>query len=53
MNKVAINTYLSITTLSVNGLDTPFTDMAPEWVRKQGSYTCCLQESHHRVKDTH
>ena len=46
---MAIGTYISITTLNVNGLNavTKRHRMA-EWIQKQDPYICCLQEIHFR-----
>ena len=50
---MAIGTYISITTLSVNGLNAPTKrHRLAEWVQKQDSYISCLQETHFRCKDT-
>ena len=46
--------YLSIITLNVNGLKAPAKrHRVAEWIRKQDTYICCLQETHLRLKDTH
>ena len=51
---MALNTYLSIITLNVNGLNAPTKRLrVGEWIRKQDPYICCLQETHLRLKDTH
>ena len=52
---MARGTYISIITLSVNGLHAPKKKRhrLAEWVQKQGPYICCLQETHVRPKDTH
>ena len=51
---MAINTYLSVITVSVNGLNAPIKRYrVAEWIRKQDPYICCLQETHLRQKDTH
>ena len=51
---MAINTYLPIITLNVNGLNSPIKrDRVAEWLQKQDPYICCLQEAHFRSKDTH
>ena len=51
---MALHTYLSIITLNVNGLNTPTKrHRVAEWIRKQGPFICCLQETHLRSKDTH
>ena len=41
---MALNTSLSIVTLSVNGLNAPAKSHGvAEWVRKQDPYICCLK----------
>ena len=51
---MAIGTYISITTLNVNGLNAPSKrHRLPEWILKQGLYICCLQETHFRLLDTY
>ena len=51
---MARHTYLLITTLNVNGLHAPTKrNRVAEWIRKQDSYICCLQETHPICKDTH
>ena len=51
---MAIGTYISIITLNVNGLNAPTKRYRlAEWIQKQDSYICCLQETHFRPKDTH
>ena len=51
---MAINMYLSIITLNVNGLNAPTKGQrVAEWIRTQDPYICCLQEIHLRSKDTH
>ena len=51
---MAPNTYLSIITLNVNGLNAPAKrHRVAEWIRKQETYICCLQETHLRLKDAH
>ena len=50
---MAINSYLSILTLNVNGLNAPIKrHRVTEWMRKQDPSKCCLQETHFRCKDT-
>ena len=45
--------YLSIITLNVNGLNAPTKrQRLPEWIQKQDSYICCLQETHLKTRDT-
>ena len=51
---MALQMYLSIITLNVNGLDAPTKGQrVAEWIRKQDPYIRCLQETHLRSKDTH
>ena len=51
---MAINRYLSIITLNVDGLNVPIKrHCVAEWIRKQDPYIHCLQEIHLRTKDTH
>ena len=52
--KMAINTYLSIITLNVNGLNAPIKrHRVADWIKKEKPSTCCLQETHLRAKDTY
>ena len=45
--------YLSIITLNVNGLNVPIKrHTVAEWIIKQESTICCLQEVHFRAKVT-
>ena len=49
---MAMNNYLSIITLNVNGLNAPFKrHRIAEWIRKHDPHICCLQETHLRTKD--
>ena len=49
-----IETYISIITLNVNGLNAPTKRHSlTEWIQKQDSYICRLQETHFRPKDTY
>ena len=49
-----IGTYILIITLNVNGLSAPTkTHSLAEWIQKQDSYICCLQETHFRPRDTY
>ena len=49
---MAIGTYMSIITLNRNGLNAPTKrQRLAEWIQKQDSYICCLQETHFRPKD--
>ena len=51
---MAIGTYISIITLNVNRLNAPTKrHRLAEWIQKQDPYTCCLQETHFRPKDTY
>ena len=46
--------YLSIITLKVNGLNAPTKrKRLVEWILKQDSYICSLQETHIKIRDTH
>ena len=47
-------TYISITTLNVNGLNAPTkTQRLAEWIQKQDLYIHCLQETNVRPRDTY
>ena len=49
---MALNSYLSIVTLNVNGLNAPIKrQRGSEWIKKQNP-SICLQETHFRPKDT-
>ena len=51
---MVIGTYISIITLNVNGLNAPTKrQRLAEWIQKQDPYTCCLQETHFRPRDTY
>ena len=51
---MAINSYLSIITLNVNGLNAPIErHKVADWIKKQKPSICCLQETHLRAKDTY
>ena len=53
IKKMAIETYVSIITLNVNGLNAPTKrHRLAEWIQKQDPYICCLQEIHFRPQDT-
>ena len=46
--------YLSIITLSVNGLYAPTKrQRLTEWIQRQEPYICCLQETHLKTRDTY
>ena len=52
-NTMALNSYLSVLTVNVNGINTPIKrHRISEWIRKQDPYICCLQETHFRPKNT-
>ena len=49
---MAVNYYLSIITLNVNGLNAPIKrHRIAEWIRKHDPYILCLKETHLRTKD--
>ena len=51
---MAIETYISIITLNVNGLNAPTKrHRLAEWIQKQDPYIYCLQETHFRLQDTY
>ena len=51
---MAVSTYLSISILNVNGLNAQIKrHRVADWMKKQESAICCLQETQLRVKDTH
>ena len=51
---MVIGTYISITTLNVNGLNAPTKrHRLVEWIQKQDPSICCLQETHFRPRDTY
>ena len=50
---MAINSYVSVLTLNINGLNAPIKrHRVTEWMRKQDPPICCLQETHFRPKVT-
>ena len=50
---MTLNSYLSIVTLNVNGLNDPIKrHRVSDWIKKQDPSICCLQETHIRQKDT-
>ena len=52
--KMEINTYLSIITLNVNGLNSPIKrHRVADWIKKQKPIICCLKETRLRAKDTY
>ena len=49
---MAMESYLSIITLNVNGLNAPTKrQRLAEWIQKQDPYICCLQETHLKTRD--
>ena len=51
---MVIGTYISVITFNVNGLNAPTKrHRLAEWIQKQDPYTCCLQETHFRPRDTY
>ena len=51
---MATGSYLSIITLNVNGLNAPIKrQRLAAWIQKQDPYTCCLQETHLKTRDTY
>ena len=50
---MATESYISIITLNVNGLNAPTKrQRLAEWIQKQDPYICCLQENHLKTRDT-
>ena len=51
---MATGPYLSIITLNVNGLNAPTKrQRLAEWIQKQDTYICSLQETRHKTRDTY
>lgn len=51
---MTLNSYLSIVTLNMNGLNDPIKrHRVSEWIKKQDPSICCLQETNFRQKDTY
>ena len=51
---MATESYLSIITLNVNGLNAPTNrQRLAESIQKQDLYICCLQETHLKPRDTY
>ena len=51
---MVIGTCILITTLNLNGLNGPSKRRRlAEWIQKEGTYICCLQETHFRPRDTY
>ena len=52
--QMARGSYLSIITLTVNGLNAPTKRQTlAEWIQKQDPSICCLQETHLKTTDTY
>ena len=53
IQEMAMESYLTIITLNVNGLNAPTKrQRLAEWIQKQDPYICCLQETHLKTRDT-
>ena len=51
---MTISMYIPIITLNVNGLNDPTKrHRLGEWIQNQDPYTCCLQETQFRSKETY
>ena len=51
---MVIGSYISISTLNVNGLNIPTkSNRLAEWIQKQDPYICYLQETHLKPRDTY
>ena len=50
---MVIGTYISIITINANGLNVPTKHRLAEWIQKQDSYRCCLNETYFRPRDTY
>ena len=51
---MAMGSYLSISTLNVNGLNAPIKrQRLAEWIQKQDPYICCLQETYLKTRETY
>ena len=51
---MVIGSYISISTLNVNGLNIPTkSNRLAEWIQKQDPYIRCLQETHLKTGDTY
>ena len=49
-----MGSYLSMITLDVNGLNAATKrQKLAEWIQKQDTYICCLQETHFKTRDTY
>ena len=51
---MATGSYLSIITLSINGLNAPTKrQRLAEWIQKQDTFICCLPQTHLKTGDTY
>ena len=51
---MATRSYLSISTLNINGLNAPTKrQRVAEWIQKQDPYIYCLKETHLETRDTY
>ena len=51
---MATGSYLSIITLNANGFNAPTKKQRlAEWIQKQDTCICCLQETHFKTRDTY
>ena len=51
---MTLNSYISIITLNMNGLNDPIKRCrVSDWIKKQDPSICCLQETHFIPKDTY
>ena len=51
---MAMGSYLSIITLTINGLNVPTKrQRLAEWIQNQDPYICYLQETHLKPRDTY
>ena len=51
---MATGSHLSIIALNVNGLNAPTKrQRLAEWIKKQDTYICCLQETQRKTGDTY
>ena len=54
IKQLATGSYLSIITLTVNGLNAPTKRQTlAEWIQRQDPYIWCLQETHLKPRDTY
>ena len=51
---MVMGSHVSIITLNINGLNAPTKrQRLVEWIQKQNSCICCLQETHLKTRDTY